>query len=85
MTNCVGATGSTSNSACNNEYLATLVNNCGQDVYCRITTNTGDKSGGSLAAGETQSGESAGYWWCDGSSHFTYQCIAAADPITCLQ
>ena len=85
MTGCVGATASHSNSTCNNELLATLSNNCGTDVYCRITTSTGDKSGDTLPAGATQSGEGAGYYWCDGSTSFTYQCVRSDDPATCLQ
>jgi hypothetical protein len=72
------------NSTCTNELLGTLTNNCGETANCRVTTNIGNKSGGNISAGQTQHGELAGYWWCDGSTSFSYQCIRASDPVTCL-
>ena len=72
------------------EVFGTITNGCGQAAYCRrcpVVNGAIDESrcgAAAIQAGQTQSGEGAGWWWCDAQS-VKYLCAAAADPTSCVQ
>jgi hypothetical protein len=37
-----------------------------------------------IQAGQTESGEGAGWWWCEGTQ-IRYLCSASTDPSSCVQ
>ena len=72
------------------EVYATITNGCGQAAYCRLcpvangAINEDDCSATTIQAGQTQSGESSGLWWCNGQS-VKYACAAVTDSTSCVQ
>ena len=72
------------------EVYATITNGCGQAAYCRLcpvangTIDEDDCSATTIQAGQTQSGESSGLWWCNAQS-VKYSCAAVTDPTSCVQ
>jgi hypothetical protein len=89
LDSCVTVTSQTSTNGCNgSELLATLTNNCGQSAYCRVcpvvsgSVDEAQCAASGISAGQTQSGEGAGWWWCEGNE-VKYLCVPSTEDPSC--